>query len=91
MLIVVAGPSSHGKTELAKSKYVSSYPWIWNVSTIIQKFDMRPDIFGAKEALSVTELGSPLNNLLAIGIVFVDDFEKKSYEGGAKRASNSIR
>jgi hypothetical protein len=79
LVLVFAGPSGHGKTELArKLGHLLSLALEVVDCTI---FNREMELFGAREPYVGSEKGSPLNNFLAINagkrcIVFLDEFEK---------------
>ncbi|KAL9122673.1 MAG: hypothetical protein Q9187_000770 [Circinaria calcarea] len=81
MVIVFAGPSGHGKTELARQMET-----LLSCSAItVDCTEMRheTDIFGAKHPYVGAEQGSKVNNFLAENtgrqsIVFLDEFEKST-------------
>ncbi|KAE9972892.1 hypothetical protein EG328_004700 [Venturia inaequalis] len=79
LVLVFAGPSGHGKTELArKLGHLLSLDLEVVDCTI---FNREMELFGAREPFVGSEKGSPLNNFLANNagkrcIVFLDEFEK---------------
>ncbi|KAI0879913.1 P-loop containing nucleoside triphosphate hydrolase protein [Annulohypoxylon maeteangense] len=80
-ILVFAGPSGHGKTELARrfGDLISSNLHV--VDCTIFKHDN--ELFGPRPPYSGHEDGSPLNNFLVLNageraIVFMDEFEKTS-------------
>lgn len=79
LVLVFAGPSGHGKTELARSLgRVLSLPMNLTDCTTHSK---ETDLFGPRAPYAGSERGSPLNNFLAEqdgkrSIVFLDEFEK---------------
>lgn len=81
LVLVFAGPSGHGKTELARQLgYILSLPLQVVDCTIFR--DER-ELFGPRHPYVGAEQGSPLNNFLVANagqrcIVFLDEFEKTS-------------
>ncbi|KAI1804817.1 P-loop containing nucleoside triphosphate hydrolase protein [Daldinia bambusicola] len=78
---VFAGPSGHGKTELAKKFGELMSLELHEVDCTI--FNQDNELFGPRPPYSRHEEGSPLNNFLARksgqrSIVFMDEFEKTS-------------
>ena len=79
LVLVFAGPSGHGKTELArKLGHLLSLELEVVDCTI---FNREIELFGPREPYVGSEKGSPLNNFLARNagkrcIVFLDEFEK---------------
>jgi hypothetical protein len=79
LVLVFAGPSGHGKTELArKLGHLLSLELEVVDCTI---FNREMELFGPREPYVGSEKGSPLNNFLANNsgkrcIVFLDEFEK---------------
>jgi ATP-dependent Clp protease ATP-binding subunit ClpA len=79
LVLVFAGPSGHGKTELArKMGHLLSLELEVVDCTI---FNREIELFGPREPYVGSEKGSPLNNFLAKNegqrcIVFLDEFEK---------------
>jgi hypothetical protein len=79
LVLVFAGPSGHGKTELArKLGHLLSLDLEVVDCTI---FNQEMELFGPREPYIGSEKGSPLNNFLARNagqrcIVFLDEFEK---------------
>jgi AAA domain (dynein-related subfamily) len=79
LVLVFAGPSGHGKTELArKLGHLLSLELEVVDCTI---FNREMELFGSREPYVGSEKGSPLNNFLANNtgkrcIVFLDEFEK---------------
>ena len=79
LVLLYAGPSGHGKTELAKQMGT-----LMSVDTlVVDCTEMRyeTDMFGPKHPYAGSSEGSPLNNYLAQhsggrSIVFLDEFEK---------------
>ncbi|KAI0547615.1 P-loop containing nucleoside triphosphate hydrolase protein [Xylaria curta] len=79
LVFMFAGPSGHGKTEIARSlgELIST-----GIKTIdCTTFREEMELFGPRPPFRDYELGSPLNNFLAINsgrcsIVFMDEFEK---------------
>lgn len=83
LVLMFAGPSGHGKTELAQSlgALISAEIVALDCST----FQRENEMFGARPPYIGYEFGSQLNNFLAKGsgkrnIVFMDEFEKTSTE-----------
>ncbi|KAI1778573.1 P-loop containing nucleoside triphosphate hydrolase protein [Hypoxylon cercidicola] len=81
LILVFAGPSGHGKTELAKRFGDLMSLELQVVDCTIFKQDN--ELFGPRPPYSGHEDGSPLNNFLARKagercIVFMDEFEKTS-------------
>ena len=83
LVLVFAGPSGHGKTELArKLGHLLSLELEVVDCTI---FAREIELFGPREPYVGSEKGSPLNNFLARNagkqcIVFLDEFEKTTPE-----------
>ncbi|KIW22853.1 uncharacterized protein PV07_11106 [Cladophialophora immunda] len=81
LVLVFAGPSGHGKTELArKLGHLLSLELEVVDCTI---YNREIELFGPREPYVGSEKGSPLNNFLARNagkrcIVFLDEFEKTS-------------
>ena len=81
LVLVFAGPSGHGKTELArKLGHLLSLELEVVDCTI---FNREIELFGPREPYVGSEKGSPLNNFLARNTgkrcaVFLDEFEKTS-------------
>lgn len=79
LVLLYAGPSGHGKTELARQMGT-----LMSVDTlVVDCTEMRyeTDMFGPKHPYAGSAEGSPLNNYLAQqsgvrSIVFLDEFEK---------------
>ncbi|KAI8946839.1 P-loop containing nucleoside triphosphate hydrolase protein [Xylaria longipes] len=79
LVFIFAGPSGHGKTEIARSlgKLIST-----DIKTIdCTTFTREVELFGPRPPFHGCEFGSPLNNFLAANsgrrsIVFMDEFEK---------------
>ena len=85
LVLVFAGPSGHGKTELARSLGDVLSLEIEVVDCTGHRHDT--DLFGAKAPYEGWKKGSPLNNFLARkgnarqnGVVFLDEFEKMDPE-----------
>ena len=85
LVLVFAGPSGHGKTELARSFGDVLSLDIEIVDCTGHRQDT--DLFGAKPPFQGWKTGSPLNNFLARkgaagqrGVVFLDEFEKMDHE-----------
>ncbi|KAI1491148.1 P-loop containing nucleoside triphosphate hydrolase protein [Biscogniauxia mediterranea] len=83
LILVFAGPSGHGKTELALRFGDLMSLELHKVDCTIFKQDN--ELFGPRPPYSGFEDGSPLNNFLARKagercIVFMDEFEKTSTE-----------
>ncbi|RYP53109.1 hypothetical protein DL768_001886 [Monosporascus sp. mg162] len=81
LILVFAGPSGHGKTELARRFRDLMSLELHEVDCTIFKQDN--ELFGPRAPYSGYEDGSPLNNFLARKagcrcIVFMDEFEKTS-------------
>lgn len=83
LVLVFAGPSGHGKTELAR-KLGELMGLEMEVVDCTNK-DHDRDMFGARNPWQGWEMGSPLNNFLARkdatkSMVFLDEFEKTTTE-----------
>ncbi|RDL35746.1 Uncharacterized protein BP5553_06358 [Venustampulla echinocandica] len=81
LVLVFAGPSGHGKTELARSLGHLLSLELEVVDCTI--FSREQELFGPRAPWAEWEKGSPLNNFLARKagercIVFLDEFEKTS-------------
>jgi ATP-dependent Clp protease ATP-binding subunit ClpA len=81
LVLVFAGPSGHGKTELARSLGHLLSLELEVVDCTI--FSHEKELFGPRAPWAEWEKGSPLNNFLARkagqqAIVFLDEFEKTS-------------
>jgi ATP-dependent Clp protease ATP-binding subunit ClpA len=79
LVMVFAGPSGHGKTELARrlGHLLSLELEVVDCTAVSREIEL----FGPREPYSGAEKGSPLNNFLAKHsgqrcIVFLDEFEK---------------
>lgn len=99
LVLVFAGPSGHGKTELARALgYLLSLELEVVDCTI---FNRESDLFGPRHPYVGADRGSPLNNFLAKNagercIVFLDEFEKTTsdihqalllpFDNGTKRS-----
>jgi hypothetical protein len=83
LVLVFAGPSGHGKTELARRLgYLLSLDLEVVDCTIVNH---EIELFGAREPYIDASRGSPLNNFLAAHagepcIIFLDEFEKTTQE-----------
>ncbi|KAI1860451.1 hypothetical protein JX265_009850 [Neoarthrinium moseri] len=83
LVLVFAGPSGHGKTELARQFGGLMSLDIHEVDCTI--FKRENELFGPRKPYEGWESGSPLNNFLSRksgerSIVFLDEFEKTSEE-----------
>ncbi|KAK0622410.1 hypothetical protein B0T14DRAFT_563862 [Immersiella caudata] len=83
LVMVFAGPSGHGKTELARRMGQLLSLEMECVDCTEMKHET--DLFGAKKPYIGYDVGSPLNNFLARlngrrSIVFLDEFEKTTPE-----------
>ncbi|KUI61232.1 Chaperone protein ClpB [Cytospora mali] len=83
LVMVFAGPSGHGKTELAR-KLGELISLEMEIVDCTNKSDEK-EMFGARSPYQGWEKGSPLNNFLARKagtrcIVFLDEFEKTTEE-----------
>ncbi|RFU25801.1 hypothetical protein B7463_g10533, partial [Scytalidium lignicola] len=83
LVLVFAGPSGHGKTELARRLGHLLSLELEVVDCTI--FNREMELFGPREPYVGSENGSPLNNFLARKagercIVFLDEFEKTNRE-----------
>ncbi|KAH8808795.1 P-loop containing nucleoside triphosphate hydrolase protein [Xylogone sp. PMI_703] len=83
LVLVFAGPSGHGKTELARRLGHLLSLELEVVDCTI--FNREMELFGPREPYVGSEKGSPLNNFLARkdgerSIVFLDEFEKTNTE-----------
>ena len=81
LVLVFAGPSGHGKTELARRLGHLLSLELEVVDCTI--FSREMELFGPRHPYVGAERGTPLNNFLAKnheqrGIVFLDEFEKTS-------------
>ncbi|KAF7557506.1 hypothetical protein G7046_g6020 [Stylonectria norvegica] len=83
LVLCFAGPSGHGKTELARQlgHLMSLDLEVVDCTTFSREFEL----FGGRAPYQGYERGSPLNNFLAAhagkkSIVFLDEFEKTSTE-----------
>jgi hypothetical protein len=81
LVLVFAGPSGHGKTELARRLGHLLSLELEVVDCTI--FNREMELFGPRHPYVGAERGTPLNNFLAKnheqrGIVFLDEFEKTS-------------
>jgi ATP-dependent Clp protease ATP-binding subunit ClpA len=79
LVLVFAGPSGHGKTELARRLGSLLSLELEVVDCTI--FNREMELFGPRKPYTGAERGSPLNNFLARNagqkcIVFLDEFEK---------------
>ncbi|KAI1464575.1 P-loop containing nucleoside triphosphate hydrolase protein [Daldinia caldariorum] len=82
-IVVFAGPSGHGKTELAKKFGELMSLELEEVDCTI--FDKDMELFGPRPGIQGSEDGTKLNNFLARksgqrSIIFMDEFEKTSEE-----------
>lgn len=81
LVLVFAGPSGHGKTELARKLGYLMGLGLQVVDCTI--FNEERELFGPRAPYVGSERGSPLNNFIAQNarrrsIVFLDEFEKTS-------------
>lgn len=82
LVLVFAGPSGHGKTELARKLGHLLSLELQVVDCSI--YNVEKELFGPREPWVGSEKGSPLNNFLARNtgkrcIVFLDEFEKTNH------------
>ncbi|KAF2403751.1 P-loop containing nucleoside triphosphate hydrolase protein [Trichodelitschia bisporula] len=83
LVMVFAGPSGHGKTELARRLgYLLSLDFLPVDCTTVSH---ERELFGPRAPMVGAEQGSPLNNFLARhtgqrAIVFLDEFEKTNQD-----------
>ncbi|KAK0714523.1 P-loop containing nucleoside triphosphate hydrolase protein, partial [Lasiosphaeris hirsuta] len=79
LVLVFAGPSGHGKTELSrKMGYLLNLPLLVVDCTTVNR---EMELFGPRHPYTGAERGSPLNNFLTENagrrcVVFMDEFEK---------------
>ncbi|KAI0016387.1 P-loop containing nucleoside triphosphate hydrolase protein [Xylariomycetidae sp. FL0641] len=83
LVFLFAGPSGHGKTELARQ--LGDITSLDTISIACPDYHTEMAFFGPKPPYVGSELGSPLNNFLARksgerSVVFLDEFEKTSSE-----------
>lgn len=79
LVLLLTGPSGHGKTELAKQMGELLSLQLHRVDCAEMKFET--DMFGPKAPYQNYQVGSPLNNHLAEyadkkSVVFLDEFDK---------------
>ncbi|KAI0097765.1 P-loop containing nucleoside triphosphate hydrolase protein [Nemania sp. FL0031] len=83
LVLMFAGPSGHGKTELARRLGELTSSELQNIDCTT--FSREDELFGPRPPYYEYESGSPLNNFLAKNsgrrsIVFLDEFEKTNNE-----------
>ncbi|KAL8823713.1 MAG: hypothetical protein Q9191_005612 [Dirinaria sp. TL-2023a] len=83
LVLLFAGPSGHGKTELAMR--MGELMSLESMSVDCTEMECETDLFGRKAPYRGYEEGSPLNNHLAKwagqgSVVFLDEFDKTSKE-----------
>lgn len=83
LVFMFAGPSGHGKTEIARS--LGKLMSMDMISVDCTTFKSEMELFGARPPYMESLRGSLLNNFLATktgtrSIVFMDEFEKTSKE-----------
>ncbi|QDS75402.1 hypothetical protein FKW77_003031 [Venturia effusa] len=83
LVLVFAGPSGHGKTELARK--LSELLSLDMTNVDCTKFTSVTGMFGGNSAYTRSENGSTLNNFIAdhhtkACVVFLDEFEKTTWE-----------
>ncbi|KAI1300952.1 P-loop containing nucleoside triphosphate hydrolase protein [Xylaria venustula] len=83
LVFIFAGPSGHGKTEVARGlgKLISTDMITIDCTT----FRRENELFGPRPPYTGSQKGSPLNNFLAShsgrrGLVFMDEFEKTNQD-----------
>ncbi|ETS77033.1 hypothetical protein PFICI_10907 [Pestalotiopsis fici W106-1] len=79
LVLVFAGPSGHGKTELAKS--LGSLLGVEMKPVNCTVMNNETDLFGARPPMSDWAKGSPVNNFIVEqhekrSVIFMDEFEK---------------
>jgi hypothetical protein len=82
LVLMFAGPSGHGKTELAMQ--IGSLLGVRTIRVDCTTMKYETDMFGSRAPYHGSEKGSTLNNFLADRnsercIVFLDEFEKTTY------------